>query len=103
MCIRDAQQREICVRLLNDTIVTPIEITTHSIHSLLLCFIHVFICFFVCIQPAVLGGGGVGKYVIGVFQRTARFRIFMRRYFVVTVTVGGLIKTEEICGYIFYS
>jgi hypothetical protein len=52
--------------------------------------------FFVCIQPAVLGGGGVGKYVIGVFQRTARFRIFMRRYFIVTVTVGGLIKTEEI-------
>jgi hypothetical protein len=54
--------------------------------------------FFVCIQPAVLGGGGVGKYVIGVFQRTARFRIFMRRYFIVTVTVGGLIKLRKFVG-----
>ncbi len=97
MCIRGAQQREICARLLNDTTVTPIEITTHSIHSPLLCFIHVFICFlfFVCIQPAVLGRGGVGKCVIGVFQRTARFRIFMRRYFIVTVTLGGLIKLRK--------
>jgi hypothetical protein len=58
MCIRDAQQREIRERLLNITAVTPIEITTHTAHSILLCFMHVFICFCLCSAGSTRGGRG---------------------------------------------
>jgi hypothetical protein len=59
---------------------------------------HVFIVF-VCVQPAVLERGGVGKYVIECFfPRAARDRKVMRRYFIVTVAVERVNKnTEEIC------
>jgi hypothetical protein len=61
MCIRDVQQREICekiVTLLQQW--TPIEITTHSAYSILLCFMCLYV--FVCVQPAVLGRRGRNIY-----------------------------------------
>ncbi len=60
-----AAARDLC-EFVTDTTVTPIEVTAHFIHFPLLCFIYVFICF-VHVQPAVLGGGGVGKLSYSVF------------------------------------
>jgi hypothetical protein len=44
-----AAARDVC-KFVTDTTVTPIEVTAHSIHFPLLCFIHAFICF--CLYSA---------------------------------------------------
>jgi hypothetical protein len=46
--------------------------------------------FFICVQPAVLGGGGIGKYCIQCFTAQPD-SVCLAQYFTVTVTVGGLI------------
>jgi hypothetical protein len=63
-------------RLLNDTAVTPIEVTTHSIHSPILCFMHVFICFYLCSAGSTRRGRGRGICQTVFFYRATRFRMF---------------------------
>ncbi len=69
-----AAARDLC-EIVTDTTVTPIEVTAHSIHFPLLCFIHVFICFCLC-SAGSIRGGGVEKYVIQCFYRAIKFRVF---------------------------
>ncbi len=61
MCMRDVQQR-ICERIVTvlQQWTPPIEITTHSAYSILLCFMCLYV--FVCVQPAVVGGRGRNIY-----------------------------------------
>ena len=91
MCIRDAQQREICERLLNDTQWTPIEITTHSTHSILLCFMHVFICLCLCSAGSTRGGRG-RKICYTVFFNTQPDSVYLCAEILLLLwLLGGLI------------
>jgi hypothetical protein len=88
MCIGDVQQREIYARLLKDITVTSIEITTHSIHSPLLCFMHVFICFYLCSADSTRRGRGREICHI-VFFTAHPDSVCLAQNFIVTVTIGG--------------
>ncbi len=74
---------------------TPIEVTTHSPCVSCMCLYG-----FVCVQPAVLGGGGVGKYVIQCFYAQP-VSVYLTQTIIVTVTVGGLlgIPKKFVCRY----
>ncbi len=75
-CVRCAAARDLC-EFIFDTAVTPMEVTVHSIHFPLLCFIHSLCVYMFCSYSAgSVGKMRVGEIVIQCYYRAIKFRIF---------------------------
>ncbi len=96
MCIRGVCSSEDLYDFVTDTAVTPNVIIAPPIPFPLLCFIHVFIRFCLCLAGSIRNRGD-GEMCRTVFLPLNQIPYVLHVYFIVTVIVEELIGFRRIC------